>query len=194
MRGDNANESVQSGESMKSWIKRLPAIALAQFSVSDQWSNRVDWSVWDRVPTVLVMGGQKAGHDAARWGIFLQQTFNPTYVPVPDHLQILKPEETVKIVAIATLPDVPQPFKWLFRSGFRKEVKNFGMALDYDGAISRVFGYDAGQKDPSLAILPAQGGSLREQAPVVLTGPSQDTDLQARVVAATRAFLIEPQK
>jgi hypothetical protein len=164
----------------------LPAVVLAQFAVGDQFGNAVEWKVFEKVPAVLVMAGKPAALDAKAWGVYLQQTFNGGFQPSPDHLQTLRPSEKVKVVAVASLPEVPQFLRFLFRSGFRDESKSMGIVLDFSSLVSKTFGYDAEKLEPSLAIVPPAGD---ERMPVVLTGPSSSEDMKVKVAKAISAML-----
>jgi hypothetical protein len=132
----------------------LPAAILMSFPSEDQFGQAVRWDLFEKLPKVLVFAGQDASKEATAWGTHFQSQFNPNYKPRPDHLQVVDPAESVKVVAVASLPDVPSLFRGLFRSGFKKESANWGMVLDFSSRISKHFGYSSDSKKPMLAILP----------------------------------------
>jgi hypothetical protein len=125
---------------------------LAKLDLTDQWSRPVAWAAFEKVPTVLVLGGEKAANAAKDWGIFLQKEFNPSYKVVPTHLTARAPEENVKVIAVATLPEVPSMFKGLFRGGFRREVPEMGMVMDFSRALSSRFEYSDKSPEPKLVV------------------------------------------
>jgi hypothetical protein len=117
------------------------SVQWASLEVSDQWNNPVKWDVFSKVPKALVFGGKAAALESRKWGAHFQITFNGGYEPTPAHLQELSLNEKIKVIAVATLPEVPGMFKGLFRSGFRGEAKTMGIALDFAPGISQQVGY-----------------------------------------------------
>jgi hypothetical protein len=134
----------------------FPAILmLSQFEVEDQFSQKVDWKNFESTPQILVFAGKAAAKEAQSWGIFLHDKFNSQLKPSKEHLQATLPTEKIKVVAVATLPEVPGIFKGLFRSGFRKESSSMPLALDFSRRLSGTFGYHDDEKEPLLVFLPS---------------------------------------
>lgn len=156
--------------------------------LSDQFGNGVQWQLFEPVPWVLLLAGKEAATAAKDWGIFLQKTFNPTFQPTPQHLQTLVPEEHIKVIAVATLPEVPLLFRGLFRSGFRSDAKDMGLALDFSRALSKQFSYDGSETLPLLVILrkgaPAKGPQI-----ATFQGLISDVKLQKKVVEKIKKLL-----
>ena len=119
----------------------------------------------------------------------MQKTFNPTVQPAPQSLQTLVPEEQVKVMAIATLPDVPSLFRGLFRAGFQRDAKDMGVALDFSRALSRQFSYDGSEELPLLVILP-KGNRVKGSQITAVQGLVSDAKLQKKVADKVRKFLL----
>ena len=165
--------------------------AFAEFvavPLSDQFGNDVDWKLFESRPRVLLFAGKDAAAAAKDWGIFLQKTFNSDFHPSPQHVQTLAPEEKIKVIAIATLPEVPSIFRGLFRSGFRRDAKDMGLALDFSRALSRQFSYDGTEPLPLVAILP-KGSSVTGSQILALRGVSADGALRKKVTDRISKFL-----
>jgi hypothetical protein len=163
----------------------------AEFSavpLSDQFGNEVHWKLFESVPRVLLFAGKEAGAAAKDWGVFLQRTFNPHLHPSPQHLQTLVPEETIKVIAVATLPEVPSIFRGLFRSGFRRDAKDMGLALDFSRELSQQFSYDGSESLPLLVVLP-KGKTVKSAKILTLQGLSSDAALQKKVTKKISSFL-----
>lgn len=158
--------------------------------LSDQFGNELQWKLFEPVPRVLVFGGKEAGAAAKDWGLFLQKTFNPLSRPTPQHLQTLVPEEKIKVIAVVTLPEVPSIFRSLFRSGFRRDAKEMGLALDFSRALSKQFSYDGSEEFPLLAILP-KGRALKHSRIAILRGLSSDATLRRKATDRISKFLKE---
>ncbi len=156
--------------------------------LSDQFGNGVEWQLFESVPRVLLFAGKEAGAAAKDWGIFLQKTFNPTFRPTPQHLQTLVPEEHIKVIAVATLPEVPLLFRGLFRSGFRSDAKDMGLALDFSRALSKQFSYDGSETLPLLVML-RKGGPAKGSQIVTFQGLISDVKLQKQVATQVRKLL-----
>lgn len=169
-------------------MTRLSAVAFMQLPVADQWDKPVQWDLFSKVPKVLVFGGRDAALPSREWGAYVQKNFNGGFMPSPSHLQELKPEEKIKVVAVATLPDVPGMFKYLFRAGFRKEAKEMGLVLDFSGRLSGEFGYKERDKDPKVVLLSASN-EIKEQ----FVGPPGDVNLQSKLSEAIKLELKKPQ-
>ncbi len=128
--------------------------------VNDQWNKVVEWDKFSTVPKVLVFGGKEAALESRAWGAHFQILFNKGYEPTPEHLQTLSPNEKVKVIAVATLPEVPGMFKGLFRSGFRKEAKNMGIVLDFAPGLSQSVGYVEDGKIPLVVMFKKDGSEF----------------------------------
>jgi glycosyltransferase involved in cell wall biosynthesis len=132
----------------------IPYVALSQFQISDQFDRRVDWQKFEGVPIVLIIGGRNASERAAEWGVLLENEFNAGFIPTSSHLQSLNEEhEKIKIIGVATLPNVPSIFKGIFRNGFRSSVKDFGLALDFSSLMSKAFDYNEKKLDPKIVVV-----------------------------------------
>jgi hypothetical protein len=165
--------------------------AFAEFvavPLSDQFGNDVDWKLFESRPRALLFAGKDAGVAAKDWGVFLQKTFNPDFQPSPQHLQTLAPEEKIKVIAIATLPEVPSIFRGLFRAGFRRDAKDMGLALDFSRAVSTQFSYDGSEPLPLIAVLP-KGSSVKGSQILALRGLSADGALRKKVTDRIGKFL-----
>ena len=156
--------------------------------LSDQFGTDVQWKLFESVPRVLLFGGKDAAAAAKDWGVVLQKTFNPGFHPVPQHLQILAPEEKIKVIAVATLPEVPSVFRGLFRSGFRRDAKDMGVVLDFSRALSKQFFYDGSEQEPLLVILP-KGSTVKSSQILALRGLASDPTLQRKVTKRIKGFL-----
>ena len=177
---------------LKEFLKKMPVmIALSKYSISDQFDSRVDWVRFSKVPKVIVMAGQDAAPDAKLWGVFFQQRFNSSYMPTPGHLQNLAESEKIKVVAVATLPEVPRIFRGLFRSGFRRESREMGVGLDFSEQLSQGFGYRAQEKTPAIAVLPAGDGQVDAQ---IFRGASSDLILRGRIEAEIGKQLLQDKE
>ena len=158
----------------------LFAVALAQFQLSDQFGHKIDWQKFRDVPKAIVMAGEKASDPAKVWGAWMQTRFNEAFSPVRDHLQTLDAREKIKIIAVASLPDVPFVFKGLFRAGFRMGSPDYGVALDFSSELSRVLGYNAAEAQPGIAIIPPDGSA---SPPIVLkTEAPGNTETQSKII------------
>lgn len=131
----------------------MALMAFAPMSREDQFSKEWQWDAYQSVPKVLVFAGKEASELATAWGGWLQNTFNPGFEPTKDHLRSLSPKEKVKVIAVATLPDVPRIFRTLFRGGFQKQSASMGVVLDWSSELSRHFGYNAEEKLPKLVLM-----------------------------------------
>jgi hypothetical protein len=161
----------------------LPAAVLMQFPVEDQFGKSVKWELFEKTPQVLVFAGQDASAEARAWGTHFQSRFNPSYTPRADHLQRLDSTESIKVVAVASLPEVPGIFKGLFRSGFRKEASNLGMVLDFASRISGYFGYRSDSKKPMVAILgPGSKEAITVEGLVTEAPLREEVDRQIRQI------------
>lgn len=156
-----------------------------EIPVEDQFGSQVGWSRFSKVPRVLVIAGKDAAEGAKDWGLFVQQTFNENFQPSSDHLQNLSPKEKVKVIGVVALPDVPSMFKGLFRRGFRKEVPNMGMALDFGSQISKHFNYENSQPDPMVVILAPGSNEVSES----ILGSVNRDDLKTKLAARLRSYL-----
>jgi hypothetical protein len=170
------------------WMVKMAFNEFVAVPLSDQFGNDLQWKLFDSVPRVLIFAGKEAGTAAKDWGLFLQKTFNPRFCPSPQHLQTLVPEEKIKVIAVATLPEVPSVFRGLFRSGFRRDAKNMGVALDFSRALSKQFSYDGSEEAPLLVILPRAKASRNSQVSI-FHGLSSDASLQKDVTARISRFL-----
>lgn len=167
------------------WMVKMPFTEFVAVPLSDQFGNDLQWRLFEPVPRVLIFAGKEAGAAAKEWGLFLQKTFNPLFHPSPQHLQTLVPEEKIKVIAVATLPEVPSVFRSLFRSGFRRDAKNMGVALDFSRALSKQFFYEGSEDAPLLAVLP--GGNAAKHAYIsIYRGLSSDATLRKKVTASIR--------
>jgi hypothetical protein len=169
--------------------KAFPAVVLANFSIGDQFGHNIDWSRFGKVPQVVIFAGRDAATSAKDWGVYLQKRFNEGFVPAQDHLQSLSPGEKIKIIAIATLPEVPHIFRGLFRNGFRKESKEMGVGLDFGATLSKLFAYQANNPMPKIAVLPANDPAHTQTEPRVFSGLLSDQSLRMQVEEAVADFL-----
>jgi len=170
------------------WMVETAFAEFVAVPLSDQFGNDVDWKLFESRPRVLLFAGKDAAAAAKDWGIFLQKTFNSDFHPSPQHVQTLAPEEKIKVIAIATLPEVPSIFRGLFRSGFRRDAKDMGLALDFSRALSRQFSYDGTEPLPLVAILP-KGSSVTGSQILALYGLSSDSNLRKKVTEKISKFL-----
>lgn len=131
----------------------------------DQFSQKVSWSAFCEKPHIFVLAGKEASEDASKWGLFLQKKLNSEYEPGKNHLQSFEKDENVKVIAVATLPDVPGIFKGLFRSGFR-DKSVMSMVLDFGAKFSKGFGFGAEEKVPAMVLYP--NGSAKNAEPVAV--------------------------
>ena len=166
----------------------MSLIILSQFPVSDQFGNTVNWELFSDVPQVIIMAGEKAAVDAKEWGSFRQTKFNQGYQPSTEHLQKLHPHENIKIIAVATLPEVPRIFKGLFRAGFRKEAKEMGLALDFSSGLRKEFGYERKQSEACLALLEPKSGA-GFQVKKIVCGSSKKESLRDEVQRDVAALI-----
>ena len=172
------------------WLLRgMLMLPFTQIASQDQFGKAVEWKNFAGVPWVLVLGGEKAAKDSQKWGILLKDTFNPNYKPVPEHLQKLSPSEKVKVIAVATLPNVPSLFQGFFRNGFRKEVQDFGMLLDFHGEVSAHFGVKTDQILPTLAII-----SSDQKKPTIFQASFENTALKNSILEEIRKKLTSREK
>jgi hypothetical protein len=169
--------------------KAFPAVVLANFSISDQFAHNVDWARFSKVPQVVIFAGRDAATAAKDWGVYLQKRFNEGFTPVQNHLQTLSPKEKIKVIAIATLPEVPHIFRGLFRNGFRKESKEMGVGLDFGSALSKLFGYQANNPLPKIAVLGASAHPGAQAEPRVFSGLLGDQSLRMQIEEAIADLL-----
>ena len=167
-------------------VTTVSAALLSQFSVSDQFDHPIDWNALNAVPRVIVVAGKKAAPEAKAWGIFLQEHFNAKFVPGPRHLQSLDARERVKVVAVATLPEVPGVLRAFFRAGFRKESPHMGVGLDFASRLSRALGYHAENPKPCLALFPANSLQIPAE---LFCGFKDDATLRSQVESAVSKLL-----
>ena len=116
---------------------------LADEPAEDQFGEEVTWSKFDSKPFVLVIGDREAADRATAIGTALHTAYNIGHIKPERHLHSTTPDEKIKVIAVAALPDVPGLFKGLFRSGFKDEGKT-GVILDWDRLLSRACGYRDG--------------------------------------------------
>jgi hypothetical protein len=117
---------------------------------------------------VLVIGDREAADRATAIGSALHAAHNTRHIEPERHLQITTPDEKLKVIAVAALPDVPGIFKGLFRSGFKDEGKT-GVILDWDRQLARSCGYREGTvmlvyKSPDSDLLRIKEVTTKEQA------------------------------
>ena len=123
------------------WLAVLQVLADAP--AEDQFGEEVAWSKFSSKPFVLVIGDREAADRATAIGAALHNTYNSRHIKPELHLHSTTPDEKIKVIAVAALPDVPGLFKGLFRSGFKDEGKT-GVILDWDRLLSRACGYRDG--------------------------------------------------
>jgi hypothetical protein len=128
----------------------------------DQYSQKISWQAFCQKPHIFVLAGKKASEDASKWGLFLQKKLNSSYEPGKNHLKNFEKDEKVKVVAVATLPDVPGMFKGLFRSGFR-DKSLMSVVLDFGAKFSQSFGFEAEEPAPAIVLYP--DGSAEDSEP-----------------------------
>lgn len=177
--------------SMKAPQDYMAKMASAEFEavpLSDQFGNELQWRLFESMPRVLVFAGKEAAAAAKDWGILLQKTFNPLFHPTPQHLQRRAPDENIKVVAVATLPEVPSIFRGLFRSGFRRDAKDMGVALDFSRALSKQFSYEGSEELPLLVILP-KGSRVKHSQILALQGLSSDAAVRNEVTKKISSFV-----
>lgn len=126
----------------------------------DQWSKEVSWQSFNSKPFVLVIGDRDAADRATMIGKALHSAYNKQHIAPERHLHTTTPDEKIKVIAVAALPDVPGIFKGLFRGGFKDEGKT-GVILDWDRRLSSACGYREGTvliayKSPKSELLQTQ--------------------------------------
>ena len=171
----------------QNWMVKMAFAAFVAVPLSDQFGHDVQWSLFESMPRVLVFAGKEAAPAAKDWGLFLQKTFNPTFHPTPQHLQTVVPEEKIKVIAVATLPEVPSIFRGLFRSGFRSDAKDMGLVLDFSRALSKQFSYEGSETEPLLVILP-KGSVVEDSQMLILRGLSSNETLQKQATEKISKF------
>jgi hypothetical protein len=169
---------------LKFFMKPLFAISLMQFPLADQWDRPVQWDKFNEVPKVLILSGRNSGTHGRDWGAYITEKFNPGFVPQATHLQEVSLLEKVKVIAVAALPDVPGMFKYLFRSGFRKESNSMGLALDFSSTLSKQFSFEEKQENPKIVLISPKGEKLGE-----FEGKVSDEKLVAEVNSAVSKLL-----
>jgi hypothetical protein len=150
----------------------------AQLNLEDQYAKKVEWELFNKLPVVLVLAGEKAASHAHEWGAWLQEHFNGTYVPSRDHLSTADSRERVKVIPVATLPSIPSIFRRLFRNGFRKKTE-MAMILDYGSVLSSQFSYQDKDSLPLIAVF-AKDAKNTEEAQV-FKGLLSDQELKNRL-------------
>jgi len=176
---------------MKASLDGPTIMAAADFvavPLSDQFGNSLQWSLFESIPRVLIFAGKEAAAPAKDWGVVLQKKFNAPFHPTPQHLQTLVPAEKIKVIAVATLPEVPSIFRGLFRSGFRRDAKDMGVALDFSRALSKQFSYSGSEPLPLVVILP-KGSQIKTSQILTLQGLSSDANLRNKVTRKISNFL-----
>ncbi|NCN27343.1 hypothetical protein GW915_07185 [bacterium] len=151
-------------------------ISLMDFSLMDQFRKEVNWKAFEGVPKVIVAAEKESSEEASQWGHKLQAKFNAKSHPQKDHVHTLQPGEKVKIIAVASLPDVPNFFKGIFFKRFQKKHSHMGMLLDFDHRLSKGLGFKNLDKVPGIAILPPS--SSKPVEPLLFYGLSSDADLK----------------
>jgi hypothetical protein len=170
----------------KFFLQGALLMQLSSMNLEDQYSKSPNWNAFSSVPAVMVLAGEKASEDATRWGLWLQKNINGDFVPTKQHLQILDSREKAKVIAVATLPEVPGIFKGLFRRGFRSKAE-MGVILDFGAALSSQLHYKEDSPDPAIAILPK--GALNIEEAKIFVGPSHNQDLQKNILETLKRCL-----
>ena len=168
-----------------------PMVSQAETQIQDQFNHDANWPAFQSVPKVLVLQGRgvKDKTEGQKWGVFLQQKFNSNFSPSADTVTVLSPQEHVKVLAVATLPNMPDFAKGMVRNRFKSDSPNYGVLLDFSSVLSSQFGFNEQEPLPAVVIIPIYRPDGTTPPAEVIRGSAMDDGVRAQVEKAVARAL-----